>query len=406
MMTSVPDVANGTSPESRQLGPLGDRLFRAGLVAGGAGIAAAGAIAVVADGFDRFLFAWLLNFAFFLSLALGALFMVVLHHLTRAGWSVVVRRLAEGLASTLPLLALLFVPVLLGMKHLYHWSVPALVANDPVLLAKASFLNIPFFVIRWIVYFASWIVTARYFVGRSLAQDTSGDVGLTVAMQKAGAPAMLIFGLTSTFAAVDLLLSLDAHWYSTIFGVYFFAGCVVAMVAAIILTAYGLQRAGWLHQSITVEHYHDLGKLLFAFVVFWAYIAFSQYMLIWYANIPEETGWLLRRQTHGWDGVGLALILGHFVVPFIALLSRTPKRRPHLLAIAAAWLLAMHWLDLYWVVMPEASAERAGVHAVDVALFVGFGGLFVAAAVRTLRNCSLVPERDPRLAESLHFENA
>ncbi len=405
-MTSLSNLANAASSENRHLGPLGDRLFRVGLIVGGAGIGVAVAMAAVLDGLDRFLFAWLLNFAFFLSVALGALFMVILHHLTRAGWSVVIRRLAEGLASTLPLLAVLFLPILIGMKHLYHWSVPELVGNDPVLLAKAAFLNVPFFVVRWAFYFTCWIVTARTFVGRSLTQDTTGEVGLTASMQKAGAPAMLVFGLTSTFAAVDLLLSLDAHWYSTIFGVYFFAGCVVAMVAAIILSAYGLQRAGRLHQSITVEHYHDLGKLLFAFVVFWAYIAFSQYMLIWYANIPEETGWLLRRQTHGWGSIGLMLILGNFVAPFVALLSRTPKRRPHLLVVAAAWLLAMHWLDLYWIVMPEASAERAGFHAVDVALFVGFGGLFVAAAVRVLRSCSLVPERDPRLDESLHFENA
>ena len=403
--TTPVSLSNG-APEDRQLGPLGERLFRYGLGAGIAGIAVAGALAAATNGLDRFLFAWLVNYAFFLTLALGALFMVVLHHLTRAGWSVVVRRLAEGLASTLPLLALLLLPVLLGMRHLYHWSVPELVAKDPVLMAKAPFLNAPFFVLRWAVYFASWIATARIFVGRSFAQDASGDVSLTVSMQKAAAPAMLAFGLTSTFASVDLLLSLDAHWYSTIFGVYFFAGSVVAMLAALILAAFGLQRSGRLHQSITVEHYHDLGKLLFAFVVFWAYIAFSQYMLIWYANIPEETGWLLRRQTHGWDRVGLLLILGHFVAPFLALLSRSPKRRPQLLAAAAAWLLAMHWLDLYWVVMPEASPGRAGLHAVDVALFFGLGGLFLAAAVRVLRNRSLVPVRDPRLAESLQFENA
>jgi hypothetical protein len=394
------------APEARQLGPLGDRLGRGGLAAGAIGIAAAVVLAAATHGFDRFLFAWLVNFGFYLSLALGALFMVILHHLTRAGWSVVVRRLAEGLAGTFPLLVVLFLPVLLGMKHLYHWSVPELVAKDPVLLAKAPFLNVPFFVVRWAVYFAAWIGTSRLFVSRSLAQDASGDAGLTSSMQSAGAPAMLVFGLTTTFASVDLLLSLDAHWYSTIFGVYFFAGCVVSILAALILSAYGLQRTGRIQRSVTVEHYHDLGKLLFAFVVFWAYIAFSQYMLIWYANIPEETGWLLRRQTHGWGGVGLVLILGHFVAPFAALLSRAPKRRPGLLAAAAAWLLLMHWLDLYWVVMPEASAGRAGLAAVDVALFVGMGGLFLAAAAWSLRNRSLVPERDPRLDESLHFENA
>jgi hypothetical protein len=400
------DLSGGAATEDRRLGPAGDRLVRLGAVAGVAGIGLAAAVAAATNGFDRFLFAWLLNFSFFLTVALGGLFMVVLHHLVRAGWSVVVRRLAEGLASTLPLLALLFVPILLGMKHLFHWSVPALVANDPVLLAKAAFLNVPFFVLRWAVYFASWILTTRYFVSRSLAQDDSGDVGLTLEMQRASAPSILAFGLTSTFASVDLLLSLDAHWYSTMFGVYFFAGCVVAVFASLIVMAWAAQAGGLLQRSITVEHYHDLGKLLFGFVVFWAYIAFSQYMLIWYANIPEETGWFLRRQTHGWGAVGLVLILGHFAGPFVALMSRVPKRRPGLLALAAAWLLAMHWVDLYWVVMPEASPEHAAPHVVDFALLVGFGGLFVAAAARALRGRSLVPERDPRLDESLNFENA
>ena len=391
--------------EIRQLGALGDRLVRGGIIAGAVGLAASGGIAATM-GVDRFLFAYALNLAFFLSLALGGLFLVVLHHLTRTGWGVVVRRLAEAVASTLPFLALLFLPVLLGVHHLYHWADPAVVAKDPLLQAKGAFLNVPFFALRWALYFGVWILTARFFVGRSIAQDATGDVELTSRMQGAAAPATLAFALTTTFAAIDLLLSLDAHWYSTIFGVYFFAGCVVAIVSLLILLAFGAQRAGLLRSSITVEHYHDLGKYLFAFVVFWAYIAFSQYMLIWYANLPEETGWFLRRQTHGWGGVGLALLFGHFVLPFLALLSRAPKRQPPLLAAAAAWMLAMHWVDLYWLVMPEASGLSPRLHAVDLTLFVGIGGFVVAGAAWTLRGRFLVPVRDPRLEESRHFENA
>jgi len=391
--------------EIRQLGALGDRLVRGGIIAGAVGLAASGGLAATM-GVDRFLFAYVLNLAFFLSLALGGLFLVVLHHLTRTGWGVVVRRLAEAVASTLPFLALLFLPVLLGVHHLYHWADPAVVAKDPLLQAKGAFLNVPFFALRWALYFGVWILTARFFVGRSIAQDATGDVELTSRMQGAAAPATLAFALTTTFAAIDLLLSLDAHWYSTIFGVYFFAGCVVAIVSLLILLAFGAQQAGLLRSSITVEHYHDLGKYLFAFVVFWAYIAFSQYMLIWYANLPEETGWFLRRQTHGWGGVGLALLFGHFVLPFLALLSRAPKRQPPLLAAAAAWMLAMHWIDLYWLVMPEASGLSPRLHAVDLTLFVGIGGFVVAGAAWTLRGRFLVPVRDPRLEESRHFENA
>jgi len=201
-------------------------------------------------------------------------------------------------------------------------------------------------------------------------------------------------------------MSLDPHWYSTIFGVYFFSGAFLAAIALLILVANAVQRAGLLRRVITREHYHDLGKFLFAFVVFWAYIAFSQYMLIWYGNIPEETEWFLRRQSNGWGWVGLALLFGHFLLPFVALLSRYPKRHKRLLVVAAAWVLAMHWVDMFWLVMPEASPGAFTFHVVDLTVLLGLGGLATAAFARALRDRALVPERDPRLIESLTFENA
>jgi hypothetical protein len=225
-------------------------------------------------------------------------------------------------------------------------------------------------------------------------------------MERRSALAMLGFALTLTFASFDLLMSLDAHWFSTIFGVYIFAGSVVSFFALLTVVVFATQRAGLLRLAVTVEHYHDLGKLIFAFTVFWAYIAFSQYMLIWYASLPEETEWLLRRQSNGWGWVGLLLLLGHFVAPFVALLSRAPKRRPPLVAIAAAWMLAMHWVDMYWVVIPEASPLQAWPQLLDATTLLGLGGVVVAAAVYLMRDRSLIPERDPRLAESLMFENA
>jgi hypothetical protein len=261
-------------------------------------------------------------------------------------------------------------------------------------------------VARWAVYLAVWAATARFFVRRSLAQDASGDSSLSVGMKRASAPAMLAFAATLTFAAIDMLMSLDPGWTSTIFGVYYFAGSTVGVYALLVVSAFLLQRAGLLRRSVTVEHYHDLGKLLFGFVVFWAYIAFSQLMLQWYANIPEETHWFAARENHGWGWVGLVLIFGHFLAPFLALLSRAPKRRPRVLAAAAAWLLAMHLVDLYWLAMPAASPMSAAPQLVDVTVFVGLAALLVAAAAFVVRGRALVPERDPRLEESLAFENA
>jgi hypothetical protein len=394
------------SQEERFLGPRAGRLLTAGLLAGGGGAVASVVLALAErNGWASFFYAYLLAYAYVLSIALGALFFVMLHHLTHAGWSVVVRRLAEGLAATLPMMALLFVPVLFGLHQLYHWSGAGASGGDALLRWKAPYLNTPFFIARWVVYLGVWAWLARFFVRRSVAQDGSGDVQLTVAMQRRAAPGMFLYAFTVTFAAIDLLMSLEPRWYSTIFGVYYFAGGVMATFAALIVMAWLVQKAGLLRHVITVEHYHDLGKFMFAFVVFWAYIGFSQYMLIWYGNIPEETSFYLTRQTGGWGWVGLALVFGQFLLPFVALLSRTPKRRGAMLAGIAAWLLAMHWVDIFWLVMPQASSTFL-LSGLDVTVSVALGGLVVARVALALRRCSLVAEQDPRLLESLSFENA
>ena len=393
--------------EKRHLGALGERLWRGLALAGVAALVVSVALAALgAESWRRFFFAYLVNFAFVLSLALGALYFVLLHHLTHSGWSVVVRRIGEAFTATLPLLALLFIPVLLGLKQLYPWSQSAVAAADHVVHGKAAYLNVPFFVVRWAVYLAAWIVIGRFYFRRSLLQDSSGDVSLTLQMERRAGPAMVLFGITLTFASIDLLMSLDPRWFSTIFGVYYFAGSVVGIYALLTAVSFALQVSGFLRNAVTVEHYHDLGKLLFGFVVFWAYIGFSQYMLIWYANIPEETGWLAHRQENGWGWVGLLLMFGHFLIPFVALLSRAPKRRPGLLAAVAVWMLAMHWVDMYWLVTPAVSPGSPLPRLVDLTLLFALGSLLLAGAAYAVRGRSLVPERDPRLEESLAFENA
>ncbi len=387
--------------DDRRLGDLAPRLRLCGVALGVVGLGAALALAVATgQGAGRFLAGYLVAFCFGLTLSLGALFFVLLQHLTRAGWSVAVRRLAEGLASNLVLMAVLAVPVVVGMHHLYHWSHADAVAADPILAAKSGWLNPTFFVARLAFYFAVWVALAVALHRSSTAQDASGDPGLTRRMERLSAPGMVLFAVTVNFAAFDLLMSLDPHWFSTMFGVYVFAGSVVSCCAALPILASWLQARGRLASSISVEHYHDLGKLLFAFVVFWAYIAFSQYMLIWYASLPEETGWYLERQSGGWQWLGLALVLGHFLLPFLALLPRYLKRRPRLLAAAGAWVLLMHWLDLMWLVGPELSPSLR-VGAVDALCLLGVGGLLLAGLGEGLRRHALLPERDPRLPESV-----
>ena len=363
---------------------------------------------LVRDGFSRFLLAYLVSFCFCLSVSLGALFFVILQHLTQAGWSVTVRRLGEILAAALPAWSLLFLPILLLVLvqngTLYPWNDASHVQQDPLLQAKQPYLNAPFFAVRAVLYFAVWAGIARLYWRHSVTQDQTGDASHTVALQRWAGVSMIAFGVTVTFASFDWMMSLEPHWFSTNFGVYFFAGCAVAAFAALILIAVSLQQYGYLQDAITVEHYHDLGKLLFGFTFFWGYIAFSQYLLIWYANIPEETMWYLARQSHGWAAVSLFLAFGHFLLPFCGLMSRHAKRNKRILAGWAAWLLAMHWIDLYWLATPKAGGgPQFGV--VDIFCTVGMLALYAAVLLRIAADCGLVPRRDPWLAESLAFRN-
>jgi hypothetical protein len=357
-------------------------------------------------GMGHLLETYLVSFAFFLSISLGALFFVLLQHCTRAGWSVVVRRVAEAVAGNVWLMAVLAIPIVLGMDHLYHWTDTTAAAHDPLLAGKVGFLNPSFFLVRLIAYFLIWGVMASFLLRTSLVQDARGDSALTLRMEKMSAPGMVLFALSLNFAAFDLLMSLDPHWFSTIFGVYYFAASVVGFLAVMPEILYGLQKRGILKNAVTIEHYHDIGKLLFAFIVFWAYIAFSQYMLIWYGNLPEETEWFLKRQTGEWTTVSLILIFGHFLVPFLLLVSRAIKRRPPLLALTGGYVALMCWIDIYWLVIPEFSPGVARFGLLDILCLLGMTGVYSAAVVLRLKRHSVVAEKDPRLEESMLFESA
>lgn len=407
------------SRDNLQLGDVGPKLVRGGVAVGVLGVAAAVifSIFVKQDGFERFAFSYLLNVVWAISIALGAFFWLLVQHITRSAWSVVLRRILEGVAGALPVLVLFMIPLLFFIPQLYFWADPEVAANDPLVRHKIAYLNVPFFVARVVFYALFWAVASRWLFRTSVAQDTDGDHTRTIRLERASTGLIFLFAVTATFAAFDLLMSLDAHWFSTIFGVYFFSGCALSAMSMMAVALWYLQRNGRIEHAVTREHYHDVGKLMFAFVVFWAYIAFSQYLLIWYAHIPEETGWFLRRQQPPWLWLSIALIVGHFFLPFVALISRVPKRRKGVLAAAGAYLLAIHWVDLYWLIMPEFGvhahgAEAAAVHhgtwfsVMDVLLLLGMAGFLVAAVAHRLSACSLVPVKDPRLRESLTFENA
>ena len=353
----------------------------------------------------QFFFSWLVSFLFFLSLALGALFFVLIQYASQGGWGIVLRRIGETTFATLPVMAALFLPLLLGLNDLYSWTLPGAAEHDALLRWKAPYLNVPFFLIRAALYFGIWSFIAVLYYRGSSGQDVTGDPRVSARLRRLAGPAIIVLALTQTFASIDWIMSLTPHWYSTMFGVYFFAGSFVGFIALLSVVAVALRRAGLLDTVISAEHLQDIGKFLFAFTAFWAYIAFSQFFLMWYANLPEETFWFKTRIEGSWLPVSLLLMAGHFVAPFFYLMGRRVKRNGATLAVGGAWVLAMHFVDIYWQVMPTLHPEGLRPSALDVAALVAIGGCFVAAASWLMRRQALVPMRDPRLAESLAFEN-
>lgn len=357
---------------------------------------------------DQFFSAYLSSYVYWLSLAIGATFFVMIQRLTQAEWSVVVRRLAETAMLCLVIMGPLFLPVLLGSHNLYEWLHPDVVAHDPILKGKSGYLNQTFFIIRAAIFIVLWAFIAWKLYSYSVNQDKNGDPKETRKAAKLSAPGVPILIVSATFAAIDWLMSLQPHWYSTMWGVYFFAGGGVTFIALLILISVWLRSNGILNEVITVEHYHDLGKLLFAFNVFWTYIAFGQYFLIWYANLPEEVIFFTARKVGSWTNVSWLLLFGHFVIPFLVLLPRTSKRHPIILPAAAAWMLFIHALDHFWIVMPVRNPEGVNFGALwmNVATLAAIGGTCAFFFLTKLGSNSLVPVQDPFLEESLQFENA
>jgi hypothetical protein len=345
--------------------------------------------------------AYLSAYIFWIGIPVGALALLMLHHLVGGRWGFMIQRVLEATIQTLPLMALLFIPLLFGLSDLYPWARTEVVAADPLLQQKAAYLNIPFFIARAVTYFAVWIVLGRLLVTWSLRQDRTADDALTLRLQRLSGPGLVLYGLTVTFAAIDWMMSLEPKWYSTIFGMIFMVSFGLAALALAILATRFLESQKPLAQVISPDRWHDLGNLLLALVMFWAYLQFSQFLLIWSENLAEEIPWYLHRIGGGWEWVALALILFLFALPFILLLSRTTKRSARMLSQVAAAILFMHWLDILWIVAPSFYPALFHLHWLDIVAPVGIGGLWLAAFIGYLKARSLLPLHDPRFAELL-----
>jgi len=492
--------------EKLNLGSTANTFVVGGAVVGVIGIVAAYFLGASSpEGSRRFLFAYLTAFGSVVAVAVGATFFMLMQHLVRAGWSVNIRRVIESIAATMPVLAVLSIPLIISVARqdgaLYRWAqaVPADLAHygkghgedhgasdasksavdparadhsdhsdhahpvkaeshagghdahdahavpggktpeelvvgglsetsdqetyknlhpsahgiapiDALTASKSDWLNTGFWTARLLFYFAVLSIITQWYWRQSAAQDTDGDTARTNRMSKFAPVSMICFGLSTTFMAFDIYMSLDPHWFSTMFGIYFFAGGMQSFFATLVLLVLLLQNLGFL-KVVTKEHFHDMGKFMFAWTFFWGYVAFSQFMLIWYASIPEETGWFARRGASTafqdwtpWSYVAIALLVGHLLMPFPGLISRHVKRNRLGIAIWAMWILAFHYLDHFWLVMPELDG---GVYfgVTEVAAIVGVVGIFVAAIFWNLGRNAVRPVRDPRVNESLAFTN-
>jgi hypothetical protein len=374
----------------------------------GVALAVLGGAALAANltgGTDAFYRSYLYGYLFVLAFGLGSMGLLMLHHLVGGAWGFIIQRILEAGASTLPVLTLLFVPVALGASDLYHWMDAEAVAHDHLLSHKAPYLNYTFWLVRAAVYFAVWNAMSFQLVAWSRQQDRTGDGFLSNRMRALSGPGMVLYFITMTFAAFDWAMSLEPHWFSTMYGLIFVqAQGLTAMAFAIIVLAYA-RRNPVLGRAATVDRIHDLGKLQFALVALWAYLNFSQYLIIWYANLPEESIWYIRRTHGGYESLATFLIFGQFLLPFFLLLTRQTKRRMVTLSSIAAFLIFMRLVDLYWLVMPTEHHPVLRFSVGDVGAPLGLFGLWLAVFITLFGRRTVIVERDPRWMEKLAHEH-
>jgi hypothetical protein len=381
-----------------------------------AGLGVAGllltAVGYAVDGGERpsILAGYLVAFVYWLGIAIAASIWNAIFHASAARWMTVFRRVFESMGAAIPIFIVLFLPIALGMSMLFPWVTPSNKMSHEqleLLTHKALWLNVPGFLVRAALYFAIWVVVNQLLRGWSLRQDVEGGLEPTRRMRRYGSGALPFLGLSITFAAIDWLMSVDPFWFSTIFGAYYFAGSFLACIALLtVITVWTRNEQRLFGGLVTRHHTHNLGKLMLAFTAFWTYIAFSQFMLIWIANIPEEAAWYVVRMKGGWQGVGILLIVTHFIIPFFTLLSRGLKFKPRALGFVAVWILVVHWVDLTWLVMPALHPEGFYVHWTAITSLIGVGGVAFAFARWRAAGHFTLPVKDPYLADSLRYSQA
>jgi hypothetical protein len=391
-VTPLTQTADVAIPE---LAGLQRRLF----VAGGVG-ALISLLGVFLDA-TQFLQSYLMAYMLCLGVTLGCLALGMVHQLSGGAWGVVIRRPIGAAARVLPVMTLLFLPIALGMSRLYPWTSAVLVAHDEVLQHKHAYLNTPFFLARAAIYFLVWNGLSYFLNAWSLEQDRNPDPRFARRMQRLSAGGLLAYGLTITFASFDWMMSLEPHWFSTIYGVLIIGGQGLSALAFLIIVLVWLSRRAPLDRIIVPAHFHDLGNLMLAFVMLWAYFGFSQYLIIWSGNLPAEIAWYLHRLQTGWRFVGITLILGHFAAPFVVLLSRTVKRQPDLLIKVAIGILFVRAIDLFWLIAPEFHRTGLAVSWQDVVLPLTLGSIWLACFIWQLRGRAILPVHDPEFDEAL-----
>ena len=366
------------------------------------GLALCGVGAVIDP--HQFSYSWLFAFAFFFTLCAGCFFWTIVHYAVDAEWTVVVRRQLENIAVLFGVLAFFFIPIFLLRHHLYDWmSIPK--GTEENLDSKRLYLNLTFFVVRAVFFLGFFIVASQLLKRFSVRQDKNGNPQFTIWLRRVSFVSLPLFALCLTFGAYDWLLGLQYRWFSTMFGVYIFAGAAGSSMALLVLVITGLRKAGYLNNVVTLEHYHIMGKWMLAFCIFWAYIGFGQYMLIWYANMPEETRYFLVRNTESWWYLSMLLVFGRFFGPFVILLLQSIKKHPNQLCYVAGWTLFMQLLDMYLVVLPALHGTGIHISVWDFVAVIAMAATFAFFYLRIVGKTSLFPVRVPRLIESLKLVN-
>jgi hypothetical protein len=376
-----------------------DRIQRRAFVVGIAALVLAALDGIRAP--EQFFRSYLLAFVFWLGFPLGCAAFLMVHHLTGGFWGLPIRRPLEAGTRTLPLLAALALPLLLGLTRLYSWTNPNLVAADDVLKSKQLYLNLPFFLVRNVIYFAVWWALIRGLNRWSDEQDRTGDPRLALRLENMSGPGLVLYGLTVTFFSIDWIMSLEPHWFSTIFGLIFMVLQVLSALALAVFVAGFLSQYEPIASVITSDRFNDLGNLVLTFVMLWAYLSFSQFLIIWAGDLINEIPWYLTRARGGWAMIALLLIFLSFAIPFLLLLMRPIKRRVETLSTLCGALILITFVDVYWMVAPAFEKAGPRFYLLDFLLPVGIGGIWVAAFVAQLKSRPLLPLHDPRFEGAL-----